>query len=146
MPTQQKHRTNSLLRRRLEGHTIEAVTLSQSFSEVERAKINQESLLRKVLICHGFFAATSFLLFLFYVTLLEIYLFGSSQGNSKLLPMVNNRVFLYTVPSILMCLSWLFSYLFFVRAEVARDAARWWFHITPHRNRKSGKDTMVMQR
>ncbi len=53
---------NRQLQFRNGGKTSAALTVNQSFSEVERAKINQESLLVRVRMSHGLFALTSVLL------------------------------------------------------------------------------------
>ncbi len=61
---QKQQLKGSLLRRSsgARGRTTAALTLSQPYSEVERAKINQESLLFRVRIGYGTFVITSVLL------------------------------------------------------------------------------------
>lgn len=108
---------------------------SRHTSEVERARINQESLVCRIKISHGLFNVCSFLLLVPYVALVEVY-YGSKDKSLELLRPISPRVLLYTVPPILLIFSCLFSYLYFIYACKAREGLRQWSHITPYRNRR----------
>ncbi len=145
---QQQYRSGSLLRRKsqADGKTRAAVTLHESYSEVERAKINQESLVVRVRLSHALFLVTSLLAMVPYVALLEVFLFSSDDDDksirfkrnadgSDLVPALKSRAVLYSVPAALLILLIPVVWLFCRRVVMARDAARQWFAITPHRNR-----------
>ena len=62
------------------ARTVASMTLRESYSEVERAKINQESLLKKVKVSHGLFSLLSLLLLIPYIALVELFLFGENDA------------------------------------------------------------------
>ena len=66
-------------------------------------------------------------------------IWGALEGPSlsPLAAPLKSRVILYAVPVPLLLLSVLFTYLHYAENRNARDAARHWFAITPHRNRNA---------
>ena len=81
---------------------------------------------------HCLFTATSVALLVPYVALLEVYVFSGSHTSSLIDPL-RSRAILYSVPAPLLLLSALFTYAHYAENRRARDAARHWFAITPHR-------------
>ncbi len=202
---QEQERRGSLLRKRRGSNaggarTAAAITLRENYSEVERAKINQESLVKRSesVICHLYYREIYFRLLLFrirlshslfaalslavvacYVALLEVYLFGKEEEGPDprsldssaryrrdasvqfpdeedvaaeddsaavvvdLIPQLRSRAVLYSVPAVLLALLLPSGYLFYRRVRIARDAARQWFAITPHRNRNQVRSFTV---
>ncbi len=111
-------------------------------SEVERAKINQEALIRRVKVSHILFTVTSVVIVVPYVVCLELYVFAAdpqvlAADHSALISSLRSRALLYTIPVPLLLFSALFTYLHFAEARRGRDAARHWYAITPHRNRSA---------
>ncbi len=123
----------SLKRSNSVGHTSAAISMRESFSEVERAKINQESLFHQIKISHGLFTSVSILLLIPYVTLIELY--GDSND---IIGALKNRLFLYLTPFVMLLMSLFWTGFFCYKAKESRDAARKWFAITPARNRQDG--------
>lgn len=121
------------------GRTTATRGLHDSFSEVERAKINQEGLYDTVKITHCLFGAQSLCLIIPYVVLLEVYHFPTP---TRIIPQLGNRVVLYTIPLLLVIISCLLVFCFVIRIKRARDAARHWFSITPHRNRVGNSNSI----
>lgn len=87
-------------------------------------------------ISHSLFTVTSAALLIPYTALLEVYVFSGSHPSSLIDP-IKSRAILYTVPAPLLLLSVLFTYAHYSENKSARDAARHWFAITPHRNRNT---------
>jgi hypothetical protein len=79
-----------------------------------------------------FFSNFSLLLLIPYVVLLEVYAF---PGPTFLITDLVDRRILYTVPLPLLFFSLGFTYWHYSESRAARDAARQWYSITPHRNR-----------
>ena len=95
--------------------------------------ILKESLIKRVRVSHCLFTATSVALLVPYVALLEVYIFSGSRLSSSLIEPLKSRMILYSVPAPLLLLSALFTYAHYAENKRARDAARHWFAITPHR-------------
>ena len=87
-------------------------------------------------ISHSLFTVTSAALLIPYMALLEVYVFSGSHPSSLIDPL-KSRAVLYAVPAPLLLLSTLFTYAHYSENRSARDAARHWFAITPHRNRNT---------
>ena len=92
--------------------------------------------MKRVRISHSLFTVTSAALLIPYTALLEVYVFSGSHPSSLIDPL-RSRAILYTVPAPLLLLSVLFTYAHYSENRSARDAARHWFAITPHRNRNA---------
>ena len=96
-------------------------------------------------ISHTLFTTTSAALLIPYVALLEVYVFSGSHPSSLLDPL-KSRAVLYSIPAPLLLLSVLFTYAHYHENKSARDAARHWFAITPHRNRNAAGSLASPQR
>ena len=114
------------------GKTLSTVSI-KDFSEVERAKINQESLFSRIRIVHGTFAALSVLVIIPYFVIYEGVYF--KNDGEELIEPLNNRLFVYLTPLLLLLFALITSLLFCAKAKQTRNAARKWFSITPARNR-----------
>ena len=125
-------------------------------SEVERARINQESLFVRIRQTQSFFFVCSLLLLVPYILLVELCLFDEPKGeagnnlnslnlqngaqvlflvqNEDVIDVFRNRLALYLTPMVLLLLSMAAQFFYFSQAKQTRDGARVWYDITPHRS------------
>ena len=117
------------------GRTHSVRGLRDSTSEVERAKIIQESLYKRVKISLALHTLTSLLLLIPYAVILELFIFQENHHSDKILPSLTTRPILYTIPSVMFFLTSILLWFYTACIRQSRDAAREWYRITPHRSR-----------
>lgn len=105
--------------------------VTESVSEVKRAKINQEMLLKRSRISHGMFCLLNIILFIVFSALVEVHLFSASYKSVLVIRWATDRLVIYMIPVFLVILSTLFSFIYVYHVKTLRDAVRTWDAITP---------------
>ena len=101
-------------------------------SEIERAKLNQDSLLKRVTVSYSLHTSLSIALLILYSILIEILVLGK-QNNMEILDPIttsNKRALLHTTPTVLFLLVIMFLGWHFQQVKRLRDGTRAWYTIS----------------
>ena len=101
-------------------------------SEVERAKLNQDSLLRRVKLAYILYVALSIAMLFVYAALMEVFLLPSNDKITILETIKDGdkRGILYVTPTILACLTIAFLGWHLQQIKTLRDGTRAWYTIS----------------
>ena len=105
---------------------------NHSMSEVRRARLNQETLLKQVRISHGLFCILNLISLVAFVALVETHLFtGHKLTHSPVIMEATNRLLIYLIPISLLIMHVALSGAYIHHVKTLRDAVRTWDAITP---------------
>ena len=107
-------------------------------TDVERVKINQEKLCKNFKISQAKYGTLTAMIFVTYIFNVEFYLLPW-LGSAALMPELEDRRCLYITPCVLWLLNVAFASWHLQQMKRARDAARTWHVLTPHKPKPTSR-------
>jgi len=105
---------------------------NHSVSEVRRARLNQESLLKQVRITHGVYCLLNLISLVAFIALVETHLFSDTHKLTYFVIMeATNRWIIYLIPISLLIMNAALCGAYTHHVKTLRDAVRTWDAITP---------------
>jgi len=104
---------------------------NHSVSEVRRARLNQETLLKQVRISHGLFSILNLVSLVAFIALVETHLFSVHKLPNTVIMEATNRLIIYLIPISLLIMNVALSGAYTHHVKTLRDAVRTWDAITP---------------
>ena len=99
-------------------------------SEIERAKINQDSLFKRVQVSYLLHTALTISMIIVYSVLVEVLVLGKDDSLSVLQLVTNKRAVVHTPPTFLFLLTFTFMGWHFQQVKKLRDGTRAWYTIS----------------